>query len=113
MTSRIGVYGLAVMGQNLALNIAEHLAPLAQSVAVCNRSAAKVDETVARAAAEGGLPLHGYKDVRAADGCCACFTAARLPALARDARPRRRVLAPARPPRSPPSSSPRWPSRAR
>ena len=52
------------MGQNLALNIAEKLAPAGQSVAVCNRSHAKVDETVARAAAEGGLPLHGYKEVR-------------------------------------------------
>jgi 6-phosphogluconate dehydrogenase len=71
MTSRIGVYGLAVMGQNLALNIAQHLAPLQQSVAVCNRSHAKVDETVARAAAEGDLPLRGYKDVRAAAGCSA------------------------------------------
>ena len=59
MTSRIGVYGLAVMGQNLALNIAQHLAPLQQSVAVCNRSHAKVDETVARAAAlaHRGMPL--------------------------------------------------------
>ena len=65
-TSRIGVYGLAVMGQNLALNIAEHLKPSGQSVAVCNRSPGKVDETVARAAAEGGLPLLGYKEVRAA-----------------------------------------------
>jgi 6-phosphogluconate dehydrogenase len=52
------------MGQNLALNIAEKIGPAGQSVAVCNRSPAKVDETVARAAAEGGLPLFGYKDVR-------------------------------------------------
>ena len=56
------------MGQNLALNIAEKIGPAGQSVAVCNRSPAKVDETVARAAAEGGLPLFGYKDVRARPG---------------------------------------------
>jgi 6-phosphogluconate dehydrogenase len=31
-------------------------------VAVCNRSPDKVDATVARAAAEGGLPLEGFKD---------------------------------------------------
>lgn len=60
---RIGVYGMAVMGQNLALNIAEKLKPHGQSVAVSNRSPGKVDDTVARAKAEGDLPLFGYKDV--------------------------------------------------
>jgi 6-phosphogluconate dehydrogenase len=35
---QIGLYGLAVMGQNLALNIAEHGVP----IAVCNRSPSKV-----------------------------------------------------------------------
>ena len=55
----IGLFGLAVMGQNLALNIAEH----GFHIAVCNRSAGRVDDTVARAKAEGDLPLTGYKDV--------------------------------------------------
>lgn len=63
MSHRIGVYGMAVMGQNLALNIAEKLAPSGQSVAVCNRSPAKVDDVVTRAKEEGDLPLVGYKDV--------------------------------------------------
>lgn len=58
--SDIGLYGLAVMGQNFALNMAEH----GFSVSVCNRSPAKVDTTVARAKAEGDLPLKGYKDVQ-------------------------------------------------
>ncbi|CAA6663082.1 unnamed protein product [Spirodela intermedia] len=47
--SRIGLAGLAVMGQNLALNIADKGFP----ISVYNRTASKVDETVARAAAEG------------------------------------------------------------
>ena len=55
----IGLFGLAVMGQNLALNIAQHGFP----IAVCNRSPSKVDDAVARAKAEGDLPLVGYKDV--------------------------------------------------
>ena len=59
----IGLYGLAVMGQNLALNIAENAKV---KIAVCNRSPSKVDDTVARAKAEGDLPLVGYKDVSAA-----------------------------------------------
>ena len=58
-TPVIGLFGLAVMGQNLALNIAEH----GFHIAVCNRSPSKVDDTVARAKAEGDLPLTGYKDV--------------------------------------------------
>lgn len=37
-TPQIGLYGLAVMGQNLALNIADKGIP----IAVCNRSEAKV-----------------------------------------------------------------------
>jgi len=56
--SRIGLAGLAVMGQNLALNIAEKGFP----ISVYNRSASKVDETVERAKAEGNLPVRGYKD---------------------------------------------------
>ena len=36
--SDIGLYGLAVMGQNFALNMAEH----GFQVSVCNRSPAKV-----------------------------------------------------------------------
>ncbi|KAG6545967.1 hypothetical protein Mapa_012628 [Marchantia paleacea] len=56
--SRIGLAGLAVMGQNLALNIAEKGFP----ISVYNRSNNKVDETIERAKAEGGLPLKGYYD---------------------------------------------------
>ena len=59
MSCDIGLYGLAVMGQNFALNMAEH----GFKVSVCNRSPAKVDTTVARAKAEGNLPLEGHKDV--------------------------------------------------
>ncbi|CAL9766361.1 unnamed protein product [Musa acuminata subsp. burmannicoides] len=58
--SRIGLAGLAVMGQNLALNIAEKGFP----ISVYNRTASKVDETVARAAAEGGLPLSGHRSAQ-------------------------------------------------
>ncbi|XP_019164952.1 PREDICTED: 6-phosphogluconate dehydrogenase, decarboxylating 1 [Ipomoea nil] len=56
--TRIGLAGLAVMGQNLALNIAEKGFP----ISVYNRSTSKVDETVERAKAEGGLPLYGFHD---------------------------------------------------
>eukprot|EP00178_Gracilaria_changii_P015313 TRINITY_DN428_c0_g1_i1.p1 TRINITY_DN428_c0_g1~~TRINITY_DN428_c0_g1_i1.p1 ORF type:complete len:615 (-),score=121.64 TRINITY_DN428_c0_g1_i1:1385-3031(-) len=58
--AEIGLVGLAVMGQNLALNIAEK----GFSIAVYNRSAAKVDDTVARAERENlSERLTGYKDV--------------------------------------------------
>jgi len=62
--TRIGLYGLAVMGQNLALNIADH----GFKISVCNRSPAKVDTCVARWEAElkdkeTAAPLVGYKDV--------------------------------------------------
>nr|KYP58671.1 6-phosphogluconate dehydrogenase, decarboxylating [Cajanus cajan] len=53
--SRIGLAGLAVMGQNLALNIAEKGFP----ISVYNRTSSKVDETVDRARSEGSLPLTG------------------------------------------------------
>uniref|UniRef100_A0A0D9WL06 6-phosphogluconate dehydrogenase, decarboxylating n=1 Tax=Leersia perrieri TaxID=77586 RepID=A0A0D9WL06_9ORYZ len=56
--ARIGLAGLAVMGQNLALNIAEKGFP----ISVYNRTTSKVDETVERAKAEGNLPLYGYHD---------------------------------------------------
>lgn len=55
MSCDIGLYGLAVMGQNFALNMAQH----GFKVAVCNRSPSKIDTTVARAKAEGDLPLVG------------------------------------------------------
>ena len=48
------------MGQNLALNIAQNAKV---RIAVCNRSPSKVDDAVARAQAEGGLPVEGFKDV--------------------------------------------------
>lgn len=56
--TRIGLTGLAVMGQNLALNIAEKGFP----ISVYNRTTSKVDETVERARLEGKLPLYGYHD---------------------------------------------------
>jgi 6-phosphogluconate dehydrogenase len=55
MSCDIGLYGLAIMGQNFALNMAEH----GFKVCVANRSPAKVADTVARAKAEGDLPLIG------------------------------------------------------
>ncbi|KAJ0977636.1 hypothetical protein J5N97_013110 [Dioscorea zingiberensis] len=58
--SRIGLAGLAVMGQNLALNIADKGFP----ISVYNRTVSKVDETVARATEEGGLPLTGHHSPR-------------------------------------------------
>ena len=57
-TADIGLIGLAVMGQNFALNMADH----GFRVAVCNRSPSKVDTTVERAKEEGDLPIEGYKD---------------------------------------------------
>jgi 6-phosphogluconate dehydrogenase len=51
--SRIGLAGLAVMGQNLALNIAEKGFP----ISVYNRTTSKVDETLSRAQSEGPFPL--------------------------------------------------------
>ncbi|KAL9323607.1 hypothetical protein ACSQ67_008464 [Phaseolus vulgaris] len=56
--TRIGLAGLAVMGQNLALNIAEKGFP----ISVYNRTTSKVDETVERAQKEGKLPVYGYHD---------------------------------------------------
>lgn len=56
--TRIGLAGLAVMGQNLALNIAEKGFP----ISVYNRTTSKVDETVERAKNEGNLPLFGFHD---------------------------------------------------
>jgi 6-phosphogluconate dehydrogenase len=58
--SRIGLAGLAVMGQNLALNIADKGFP----ISVYNRTASKVDETVHRAHQEGQLPLNGQYSPR-------------------------------------------------
>jgi 6-phosphogluconate dehydrogenase len=54
----VGLFGLAVMGQNFALNMASH----GFSVVVGNRSPAKVTVTVDRAKAEGNLPLTGSTD---------------------------------------------------
>jgi 6-phosphogluconate dehydrogenase len=55
----IGLYGLAVMGQNFALNMASH----GFRVCVGNRSPEKVDTTVARAKNEGNLPIVGAKKI--------------------------------------------------
>ncbi|KAF4402705.1 hypothetical protein G4B88_012490 [Cannabis sativa] len=56
--TRIGLAGLAVMGQNLALNIAEK----GFTISVYNRTTSKVDETVESAKKEGNLPLYGFHD---------------------------------------------------
>ena len=50
--SQIGVTGLAVMGANLARNIARHGVP----VAVHNRTATRTDEFMEHYSGEGGLP---------------------------------------------------------
>jgi len=57
MSCDIGLYGLAVMGQNFALNMASH----GFKVCVGNRSPSKVDLTVQRAKDEGDLPITGTK----------------------------------------------------
>jgi 6-phosphogluconate dehydrogenase len=51
----VGLWGLAVMGQNFALNMASH----GFKVVVGNRTQSKVDLTVSRAEQEGNLPLYG------------------------------------------------------
>ncbi|XP_074264950.1 6-phosphogluconate dehydrogenase, decarboxylating 2, chloroplastic [Silene latifolia] len=56
----IGLAGLAVMGQNLALNIAEKGFP----ISVYNRTTTKVDETIHRAQTEGNLPMYGQYSPR-------------------------------------------------
>ena len=57
--SQIGLWGLAVMGQNFALNIASK----GFSISVTNRSDAKVTSTVERAKAEGlSDKLKGFTD---------------------------------------------------
>lgn len=59
-TSEIGVIGLAVMGQNLALNIADKGFP----VSVYNRSYEKTELAQQRAGKEGlGSSFSGYKDL--------------------------------------------------
>jgi 6-phosphogluconate dehydrogenase len=55
MSCDIGLWGLAVMGQNFSLNMAEH----GFRVCVGNRSPEKVTATVQRAKDEGNLPLIG------------------------------------------------------
>ena len=56
-----GLYGLAVMGQNFALNVAEK----GFRISVCNRSPGKVDDCVRRASEELGMNvgnLRGFYD---------------------------------------------------
>ena len=53
------LWGLAVMGQNFALNMASH----GFKVCVGNRSVSKVETTVERAKAEGNLPIVGAMSV--------------------------------------------------
>ncbi|THU56301.1 hypothetical protein C4D60_Mb11t15830 [Musa balbisiana] len=56
--TRIGLAGLAVMGQNLALNVAEKDFP----ISVYNWTTSKVDETIERAKLERNLPVYGFHD---------------------------------------------------
>lgn len=59
--SNIGLIGLAVMGQNLALNIAEK----GFKISVYNRSSEKTDACVSRAQKEGlGENLKGFKEMK-------------------------------------------------
>lgn len=58
MSGDIGLWGLAVMGQNFALNMAEH----GFKVVVGNRTQEKVTTTVKRAKEDGDLPLVGSDD---------------------------------------------------
>ena len=59
--SRIGLCGLAVMGQNLALNVAEK----GFDISVYNRSSDKTDVCVERAKKEGlGAKLRGYHEMK-------------------------------------------------
>nr|CAG4715244.1 unnamed protein product [Naegleria fowleri] len=57
----IGLIGLAVMGQNLALNIADK----GFTISVYNRTYSKTEDTVQRAKDEGkgAYQLHGYKTI--------------------------------------------------
>lgn len=58
--SQIGLIGLAVMGQNLALNIADH----GFDISVYNRSYSKTEDTVARAKSENVKgKLTGFKEM--------------------------------------------------
>lgn len=59
--SQIGLVGLAVMGQNMALNVADK----GFSISVYNRSYDKTEAAVKRAQKEGlGERLHAYKDFK-------------------------------------------------
>ncbi|MDR2513403.1 MAG: NADP-dependent phosphogluconate dehydrogenase, partial [Puniceicoccales bacterium] len=58
--SEIGLIGLAVMGQNLALNIADH----GFAISVHNRTAAKTDEFIARNPGTPGK-LSGHATLKA------------------------------------------------
>ncbi len=57
MTQDIGLIGLAVMGQNLAINMAEK----GWKVSVFNRTASKVDEFLQKSAAN--TSIQGYSDI--------------------------------------------------
>jgi 6-phosphogluconate dehydrogenase len=60
MSSVIGVYGLGVMGESLALNIASHNFP----VSVFNRTTSKVTDAMNRAKAEGiDAHVHPFYDL--------------------------------------------------
>ncbi|KJE97355.1 6-phosphogluconate dehydrogenase [Capsaspora owczarzaki ATCC 30864] len=58
--SKVGLVGLAVMGQNLALNVASK----GFQISVFNRSYEKTQDTERRAKEEGNLPLVGFKEMK-------------------------------------------------
>lgn len=73
--------GLAVMGQNFALNMADH----GFKVCVGNRSHAKVEATVERAKAEGDLPIVGSDSP--ADFCAKIATPRKIVLLVQAGKP--------------------------
>ena len=58
--NNIGVYGLGVMGRNLALNIASK----GHSVAVFNRNETKTNELIVQSSREGIRSVYGYYDIK-------------------------------------------------
>ena len=62
-TANIGVVGLAVMGSNLARNLASREG---NTVAIYNRTAAKTDELVAEHPEAGFVPAFSYEEFAAA-----------------------------------------------
>lgn len=62
--TRIGLVCLAVMGQNLALNIAKN----GFTISMYNETTSKVEEIVERAKQEGNLPLYDFHEPESLGG---------------------------------------------